>query len=105
MQSDNGNIAYGGNGNETFIWETGAGNDTINAGYAGSHGQDTLRFENLVIASIAFSIQNQDLLCTNSVTGNGVTVQNWFAGSDFQINTLQFSDQTLTANQVASRIA
>lgn len=101
----NNDTAYGGTGNNTFIWGSGSGNDSINAGKSGAHGQDTLQFQNLMLASIEFSKQNNDLVCTFDQTGQSGTVSNWCLGTNYQINTLQFADQTLTAAQVNQKIA
>ena len=99
-------ILRGGLGNDTYIFGMGSGNDTINSdeGAAGN-GVDTLQFQNLVLASIEFTRNNDDLVCTISETGENVRLTNWALGANYQVDQVQFADGTLTAAQISQRIA
>ena len=94
----------GGSGNDTYIWTTGAGNDTVD-NYHVDSSTDTLQFQNLVMASIGFSTNNNDLVCTNTQTGESVRLLNWTLGAGYQVQQFQFTDGTLTAVQVNQKIA
>jgi Ca2+-binding RTX toxin-like protein len=95
----------GGLGNDTYVWGTAAGNDTIES-YEGTsgNGTDTLQFQNLQLASLEFSLSNNDLVCTITQTGESICLTNWNLGANYQVDTFQFSDQSLTAAQVSQRI-
>lgn len=98
------NALSGGAGSDTYLFGTGAGNDTIND-YDTSGGADVLQFQNLVMASIAFTKNGNDLVCTIAQTGETARVTNWTLGTSYQVEQFQFSDGTLTASQVNQKIA
>ncbi|CQR74264.1 Alkaline phosphatase [Sporomusa ovata] len=94
----------GGAGSDTYLFGSGAGNDTIND-YDTSGGTDILQFQNLVMASIAFTRNGNDLVCTIAQTGETARVSNWTLGTSYQVDQFKFSDGTLTAAQVSQKIA
>jgi len=96
----------GGLGNDTYLYGIGSGNEIINS-YEGTSGNgvDTLQFQNLVLASIEFTRDNSDLVCTINRTGETVRLSNWTLGSNYQVDQIQFTDGTLTSTQVSQRIA
>ncbi|MHC1758517.1 MAG: calcium-binding protein [Negativicutes bacterium] len=83
----------------------GLGNDTIES-YEGAsgNGTDILQFQNLQLASLEFSLSNNDLVCTITQTDETICLANWNLGGNYQVDTFQFSDQSLTAAQVIQRI-
>jgi hypothetical protein len=95
----------GGSGNDTFIWDVGADNNTINAGNESSHGDYTLQFQNLTEAALEFTKSGNDLICTNSQNNTSLTISNWGLGSNYQINQMKFSDGTMTASEINLKIA
>ena len=98
-------VLYGGAGSDTYVvGGSSVGYDMINDNDT-SGGVDTLRFQDLVIASIHFTRNNNNLICTNSQTGEKTTVLNWALGASYQVEQFQFTDGTLTAAQVNQKIA
>lgn len=104
------NVLSGGEGNNTLLGGMGddymdgdAGNDTYIGG--SGLGRDTLQFQNLVIASVTFTRNNNDLVCTITQTGEELYVSNWMLGASYQIEQMQFSDGTLASSQVNQKIA
>ncbi|SMC46565.1 beta strand repeat-containing protein [Sporomusa malonica] len=95
----------GGLGNDTYLFGVGSGNETINSYESADNGLDTLQFQNLVLASIEFTRGNNDLVCTITQTGETVRLSNWTLGTSYQVDQFQFSDGTLTADQVNQKIA
>jgi Ca2+-binding RTX toxin-like protein len=99
-------ILRGGLGDDIYLYGVGSGNDTINS-YEGTsgNGNDSLQFQNLVMAAVEFTANGSDLVCTITSTGETVRLTNWTLGSNYQVDQLQFSDGTLTATEVSQRIA
>ncbi|MDU4960255.1 MAG: calcium-binding protein [Sporomusaceae bacterium] len=92
-------------GDDIYLYGINSGNDTIN-NYAGADNSlDTLQFQNLVLASIEFSRSSNDLVCTITQTGESIRISNWTLGAAYQLDRFQFSDTTLSASEVAQRIA
>jgi hypothetical protein len=95
----------GGSGNDTFIWDVGANNNTINAGNESSHGNYTLQFQNIMEAALEFTKSGSDLVCTNSQNNTSLTISNWGLGSNYQMNQMKFADGTMTASEINLKIA
>ncbi|WP_312336454.1 calcium-binding protein [Anaerospora hongkongensis] len=95
----------GGLGNDTYIFGTGDGNDIIDS-YAGGagNGVDTLQFNDLTMAAVAFTTSSNDLICSITATGDTIRFTNWTLGANYQVDYFQFVDGTLDASGVNSRI-
>lgn len=97
---------YGGAGNDTYIWGQGSGNDTIyNNGAANDNGFDTIKMQNLVLASIEFTRESNDLVCTITQTGETMRLIDWGLGTSYQVGQIQFTDGTLTAADINKKIS
>ena len=96
---------YGGIGNDTFIWGAGSGNDTINAGYSGAHGQDAVQFgSGLTVDSLTYVISGNNLVIMNKTTAETLTISGWFNGSNYQIQNFQFGDgSNYTGKQISDK--
>jgi trimeric autotransporter adhesin len=94
-------ILRGGLGNDTYVFSTGYGNDTIQ-NYEGTdgHGFDTLQFYNLTMAMAEFTTSGNDLVCTITGTGETIRITDWALGTNYEVETFQFSDGSLDAAQV-----
>ncbi len=82
----------GGFGSDTFVVRQGDGRDTIRA-YDWSAGRvDTLRFEDVASTAITAVRSSGYDLVVEYGTGDSVTLQNFFHGTDYQVSRFQFSD-------------
>ncbi|MDR3564216.1 MAG: calcium-binding protein, partial [Negativicutes bacterium] len=95
---------YSGGGNNTYVWGSNSGSDTINERGYGGQGRDTLQFQNLVMASIEFSQNGNDLVCTSTQSGQNITISNWVLGTSNQVDMFKFSDGMLTASDINNKI-
>ncbi|SHJ99494.1 calcium-binding protein, partial [Propionispora hippei] len=96
-------VLCGGTGDDTYLYGIGSGNDSIDD-YDPSGGSNTLQFQNLVMASVTFTQNGNDLVCTLTQTGENICVSNWTVGTSYQIAQFQFTDGTLNAVQVNQKI-
>ena len=91
----------GGDGNDTYVWGSGLGSDIIRdtSGTA-----DTINFGTLKSSDVAFTISpyyNDDgIIVTIKSTGETLRIQNWFTGSQYQIENFKFADRTMNARTV-----
>ena len=94
----------GGNGADTYQYASGDGADVVSD--AGTDGAtDLLGFTNLVFSQVTLARATNDLLISrNGSTTDSVRVSNWFTVTGNQIETVQFTDQTLTNAQINSLI-
>lgn len=94
----------GGNGADTYQYASGDGADIVND--AGTDGaSDLLGFTNLAFNQVTLARSTNDLLISRSGSStDSVRVTNWFTVTGNQIETVQFTDQTLTNTQVNSLI-
>jgi len=78
--------------NETRIW------DSLESSSSRVTGVDTIEFRDLRYADARFVQHNNDLVVTFAGVAEQVTIEEWFLGSDHQIEVFQFSDLTVTAS-------
>jgi Ca2+-binding RTX toxin-like protein len=92
----------GGNGADTYRYASGDGADVVND--AGTDGaSDLLDFTNLAFSQVTLARSTNDLLITrNGSTTDSVRVTNWFTVTGNQIETVRFTDQSLTNAQINS---
>jgi len=92
----------GGNGSDTYRYASGDGADVVND--AGTDGaSDLLDFTNLAFSQVTLARSTNDLLITrNGSTTDSVRVTNWFTVTGNQIETVRFTDQSLTNAQINS---
>jgi len=95
----------GGLGDDTYIYGIGSGNDTIISYEETDNGTDTLIFDSIAQAAVEFTTSGNDLVGTITSTGETITLTNWTLGSSYQVDQIQFSDGTLTADEVSQKIS
>jgi Ca2+-binding RTX toxin-like protein len=79
----------GGNGNDIYLFGTGDGQDTVNE----SAGTDTLRFKSGITQADVMVSRDDNNYCFNVLgTSDVLTVSNWFLGSSFRIDRVEFAD-------------
>jgi Ca2+-binding RTX toxin-like protein len=96
----------GGLGDDTYIFDAASGNDTV-ISYEGTNGNgfDTMLFQNIAIAGMAFTKSANDLICTLTQTNEKIDLVNWFSGSNYEVDQFKFSDGTLTSAQIDKKFA
>ena len=94
----------GGNGADVYQYAAGDGADVVND--AGTDGaSDLLGFTNLTFSQVTLARSSNDLLITrNGTPTDSVRVSNWFTVTGNQIETVQFTDQSLTNAQINSLV-
>ncbi|MDI2113265.1 beta strand repeat-containing protein [Commensalibacter nepenthis] len=92
----------GGNGSDTYILSRGDGNDII-ANYDYSTGRnDVVKFTNIASTDVkSVSVKNNDLVIRYG-ENDSVTVKDYFYGANYKINAYQFTDKTLTNNDITA---
>jgi hypothetical protein len=86
-----GDRLYGDAGNDTYLFNLGDGRDTISED--ATINTDVLRFGPGILQSdLTFSEVASDLVITHTNGTDQVTVQNWYAGSGYQMTRLEFAD-------------
>ncbi|SDI42521.1 Ca2+-binding protein, RTX toxin-related [Pseudomonas flavescens] len=94
-------LLNGGLGNDTYIVGNGDGGDVINnLSVAAEAETDILRFEDINHDSLWFSRQGSNLVIDVMGAEDSVTVQNWYANSNQQLDIIQAGSSSLYANQV-----
>ncbi|GLR86521.1 beta strand repeat-containing protein [Bradyrhizobium iriomotense] len=97
-----GNAAItGGNGNNTydFTYASTAGNYIINDFHTDGSHSNIVFGTGITSSSLHFSQSGSDLAI--AIGNESITVQNWFAGSAYQVASVKFADGTnLTAQQI-----
>ncbi|MBF0120953.1 MAG: hypothetical protein HQK79_19155, partial [Desulfobacterales bacterium] len=101
----------GGKGDDIFIYAKGYGNDTIQRDWwwENPNGTDTLKLgEGLTADSFEYIAQNRniaaDLIMKLKDTGETLTIKNWFADGQYQVDKFLFADGALfTAAQISDK--
>jgi len=103
-------VPYQTDGNDTFVYGRGAGNDTIQRGINGSgniNGSDTVLFgEGLTPDSFDYLstglATGGDLVIRIKDTGETLTIKNWFTNNFYKVEKFRFADGSeLTASAVS----
>ena len=97
----------GGYGDDTYVWGSGYGNDTIcnvvkRYGSYVEGGTDLLQFTDETLSEHVFwRSENNDLIATLSDTGEILKIQDWYKASANRIDQISFSDGTIyTADEI-----
>jgi len=90
----------GGAGDDWYLFRAGNGDDMISNYVSGGAGEDRIVFENLNFADVEFTIDNGDLVCTITATGESIAVDYWTYGVDYKVDLFVFADMTRTAAQI-----
>ncbi|MFJ4375085.1 calcium-binding protein [Pseudomonas japonica] len=86
---------YGGSGNDTYLFQRGGGQDIISDRDWKTGNLDVIRFGAGIAASdIKVSRQGNDLELAIIGSTDKLTVEEWFYGSDYQVEQVQFVDGT-----------
>ena len=87
-------VLQGGNGGDTYLFERGDGQDSIEEGGAGD--PDTLRFgAGIDAGDIRLSRSGNDLVFAVAGSDDRVTVRNWGFGAWYRIEQVAFADGTV----------
>lgn len=94
--ANNNSIADPG-GDDTYIFNKNIGSATITE----SHGVDSLQFDvGIALADMEFIRIDKDLIIESSVNSDKLTVKDWYRSANKQIETIKFSDTTLTNKDI-----
>jgi hypothetical protein len=89
------------NANDTYIWQPGDGNDTIYDGEDLAGHTDRLELRGVRTSDISLSRSGLDLVVTDSVSGESITVSGQMSGNGQGIEQIVFDDGTVwTRDQV-----
>jgi Ca2+-binding RTX toxin-like protein len=97
-------LLYGGAGDDVYVFRSGFGEETIDAS---GGGVDWLLFDaGLTIDTLVFTRVDDDLVINIVDTDDKVTVTNWFAGSEYQLDYIQpYGGNGIPASQIESLLA
>jgi Ca2+-binding RTX toxin-like protein len=85
----------GGYGSDTYIWNTGDGNDTIEDSTSGSD-INVLKFgEGVGPADVTVNSDGEDITLTVGETGETITVKKWRTDPRFTLYRIEFADGTV----------
>lgn len=98
-------VIAGGNGADTYVWGAGGGNDLV-ADLTNVLGEtDVLRLDGLNRADVTLARSGDDLVVTQSGTGEVLTVRDHFLGGISGIERIDFADgNSLTAAQILAEL-
>ena len=95
----------GGDGRDTYVWNKGDGNDTIDAyNYFSMSNKDRLLMERINQAMLDFSMSGDDLICTYTPTNEFITVENWGRGDQYKLASIECADGSLFAADINKKI-
>jgi hypothetical protein len=95
----------GGYGRDTYVWNKGDGNDTIDAyNYSSMSNADRLLMERINQAMLEFSMSGDDLICTYTPTNEFITVENWGRGDQYRLTSIECADGSLLAADINKKI-
>jgi hypothetical protein len=90
----------GEDGNDVYIWNLGDGNDTINNSKYNSTCTGILKFgEGISADDIEMFRSGYNAVFVISVTGESITVQDWFSYAHFRLAQVEFADGTIWSNE------
>ncbi len=94
-------LLIGGSGDDTYVYGTGDGLDSIDNS-VGDDGVDWLIFTDDMIESVlVYSQIGDDLVITSNNSNDQITIQNWFLGSQYQVDYIQpFGGFGIPASQI-----
>ncbi len=97
-----GDDLYGGNGNDTYL--VAKGDEFIRIHNEGG-GQDTLRFVDIASNDIKIKKYGNHLLINVISSSEIINVLNYYVGSDYQVNSIEFADgKSWDASQIAQQV-
>ncbi|BCM25591.1 calcium-binding protein [Methyloradius palustris] len=101
LQGSTGNDTLnGGDGNDIYVFTQGDGIDVINNLDTSAGRSDTVRFTNVASNQLrSVRTVGSDLVLDYGTT-DSVILQNYMVSADYRVNLIQFSDVTLTVDQV-----
>ncbi|MCP4186990.1 MAG: calcium-binding protein, partial [Gammaproteobacteria bacterium] len=86
----------GDTGDDTYLFAVGDGSTTIYNYDAGSDRNDVLRFlDGITPADVVATRSSIRLLLTVQSTGEVITVNNFFSGTNYELNAVEFTDGTI----------
>lgn len=102
---DTGNdFLEGGSGSDTYRFSLQDGQDKINNHDAGQEDSDTLSFDGITYDDLWFSQQGNNLVIDVVGTNDRVTVNNWFKGDDYHLDTIEAGSHVLQDGHVSQLV-
>jgi Ca2+-binding RTX toxin-like protein len=93
-------VMLGGSGSDTYIFGADSGSDTIDNFDADPASIDIAQFDEVSFEDLWFSRNGDNLQITQAGTDNQVTVNDWYNGADYQLDSINTSSSVLLNNQV-----
>ena len=93
----------GGNGSDTYVFQAGDGQDTIN-NYDNIRGDDLLKFADVDPAKLWFGQFGNNLVINLIGSTDSVTINNWYYSDYYKIGTIEAGDSALIQSQVAQLV-
>ncbi len=90
----------GGAGNDTYVFDTNSGADTIINDDVSPASMDIAQFNDVSFENLWFSRDGDNLQITQAGTDNQVTVSNWYDGAENQLDSINTETSALLNNQV-----
>ncbi len=101
LNGDKGNdYLDGGKGDDTYLFDSDFGKDTIDNQRADSSDNDIAKFNGIDYRQLWFSKSGNDLKITVAGTDNQVIVKNWYNHADNQLDSIEAGGLTLLNSQV-----
>ncbi len=93
----------GDEGTDTYVFNLGDGQDTINDYKTIAAADKIVLGAGFTAANVILNLDGADMIITfSNSAGDSIRIQNQFSGSNYQINTLQFSDASTISLDPAS---
>ena len=94
-------LLIGGKGNDIFVFNIGDQHDLIDNGGGGKRDFDVLQFGvNIHSSDLSWQRSGDNLLITLAAGEGSVTINDWYANSNNQLDEIRTADATLTPNDV-----
>ncbi len=93
-------VLEGGYAGDTYTIAKGDGADIISDFQGDSSGDDTLQFSDVALSEVLLKKDGNNLIFSGYEDGDSVQINDFFADSTYEIETITFTDQSLTAAQV-----
>ena len=92
----------GGQGSDTYLFNKGHGQDTV-YDYGDAKDADTVRFADVALSEVTFREENQHLLLSGYHGEDSLRINYFFNNDNYKIERFEFSDQTLTLENIRER--
>jgi hypothetical protein len=98
-------ILNGGAGSDIYIWRLGDGNDVISDASSSGENNVLIFGEGVLVEDISFSQNGNDLVFTNDVSGETITLKDWFSDDSYKLAEVKFYDGAIwTGEQISDSV-